>query len=251
MNSKQKTNWWIDLVLFIGFTTTFFLNLTGVELHQWIGILSGALAVYHLLLHLNWVEAVSKRFFSKTSGQARIYYALDVLLLLGFILIGITGLVISTWLNFSLSNFTLWLKTHITISIVTLTILLLKLGFHSHWIVRTTRKILIKPVIVPARNVIQPSKVNSNRTGRREFLQVMGIVGAGAFLALVNASKSLTDAAAAQTTSDTETTVLQSSSLSSSSNCTVSCRRACSYPGHCHKYTDTNNNGRCDLGECI
>ena len=50
MNTKQKTNWWIDTVLFIGFITTFFLDLTGVEAHQWIGILSGALAAYHLLI---------------------------------------------------------------------------------------------------------------------------------------------------------------------------------------------------------
>lgn len=27
------------------------------------------------------------------------------------------------------------------------------------------------------------------------------------------------------------------------------CNRDCSYPGHCRRYTDQNNNGRCDLGE--
>jgi len=68
MNSKQKTNWWIDFSLFAGFITTFFLNLTGVAVHQWIGIFSSALAAYHLFLHHDWVEAVSKRFFRKTSG---------------------------------------------------------------------------------------------------------------------------------------------------------------------------------------
>ena len=255
MKTKLKTNWWIDLVLFTGFITTFFLNLTGVELHQWIGVLSSALAAFHLLVHLNWIEAVSKRFFTKTSAQARVYYVVDVLLLLGFMLIGVTGLVISTWLNFSLSNYTLWLETHITISITTLMVLLLKLILHSRWIVSSTRKILARPVKMPTQNVaMQPAKVGSNHMGRGEFLRVMGIVGAASFLALVNASKSLADSAATQTTSDTEettTTALQSSSLSSSSNCTVSCQKGCSYPGHCHRYTDTNNNGRCDLGECI
>ena len=262
MNTKQETNWWIDLTLFAGFITTFFLNLTGVEVHQWIGILCGALATYHLLLHLDWVEAVSKRFFGKTSGQARIYYVLDVLLLLGFALIGVTGLIISTWLNLSLSNFTTWLNIHITISIATLVTLLLKLAVHWRWIARATRKIRAKPVKAPVQNAVkQPARVRSSRMGRREFLQVMGIVGAASFLALANASKSLAETVAtteATTTEEVNTQAVSnpanrsnpSISSSSSSSCTVRCRKACSYPGHCHHYVDTNNNNRCDLGEC-
>jgi hypothetical protein len=41
----------------------------------------------------------------------------------------------------------------------------------------------------------------------------------------------------------------QSSALSS--GCVVRCERGCSYPGHCRRYTDSNQNGRCDLGECV
>ena len=44
MNTKQKTRWWVDAVLFAGFIATFFLDLTGVELHQWLGIFGAALA---------------------------------------------------------------------------------------------------------------------------------------------------------------------------------------------------------------
>jgi hypothetical protein len=262
MNTKQKTNWWIDLFLFTGFITTFFLDLTGVAAHQWIGIFSGTLAAYHLFLHRGWVGAVSKRFFVKSSGRARLYYALDVLLLLGFVIIGVTGLVISTWLNLSLSDFTAWLNIHITISIATLVTLLLKLAFHWRWIVRTTRKIWAEPVMAHAKNAaVQPAKVSPGHMGRREFLQVMGVVGAASFLALAKASRVLaetvatTEAATAeevdtQTTSNPATSSNQSTSSSSNSSCTVRCRKACSYPGHCHRYMDTNDNGRCDLGAC-
>ena len=264
MNSKQKRNWWIDLALFAGFITTFFLDITGVEAHQWIGIFSGALAAYHLFLHRDWVVAVSKRFFVMTSGQARIHYSLDALLLLGFSLIGITGMVISTWINLPLNNFTTWLNIHITISIVTLMTLLLKLALHWRWIERTTRKIWAGSSIAPAKNtVVQPVKVRSSSMGRREFLRVMGVAGAASFLALVNASKSLaetlstaeepttTESIDSQTTSSAATSSNQSSSTSSNSSCVVSCRKACSYPGHCNRYVDTNNNGHCDLGECL
>jgi hypothetical protein len=264
MNTKQKHNWGIDFVLFVGFIITFFLDITGVEVHQWIGIFCGALAAYHLFIHRDWVEAVTKRLFGKTSGQARLYYAIDALLLLGFVLIGATGLVISTWLNLSLSNFTIWLNIHITISVATLVILLLKLAFHWRWIFRTTRKIWAEPMRTPAQNaILQPAKISSGRMGRREFLQVMGIVGTASFLALLNASKSLAETVATTEATITEdvatetastskvTTSNQPSLASSDSSCTVSCRKGCSFPGHCHRYVDTNNNSRCDLGECV
>jgi hypothetical protein len=59
MNVKQKTYWWVDLVLFGGFLVAFFLSLTGVDLHQWIGVFGVLLASYHLLAHRDWVNTVS------------------------------------------------------------------------------------------------------------------------------------------------------------------------------------------------
>lgn len=205
MNTRRKTNWWIDLTVFAGFIAAFFLDQTGVIAHQWIGILSGLLAAYHLFLHLDWVKALSKRFYGKTSAQTQFYYALDALLLIGFTLIAATGLMISTWLNLSLSNYVGWLNLHITISIATLGALVLKLTFHWRWIVSTTRKIWSRPVKVPAPSAgLQPVKAGASSMGRREFLQVMGIAGTASFLALANASKSLADTLAAS--EDTATT---------------------------------------------
>ena len=41
---RQKTNWWVDAALFVGFIGAFFLNLSGVVLHQWLGVVAGVLA---------------------------------------------------------------------------------------------------------------------------------------------------------------------------------------------------------------
>jgi len=103
MNTKQKTNWWIDLVLFTGFILTFYLDLTGLELHQWIGVFSAVLAAYHLLTHRDWVEAITRRFFVTANGRSRLYYVMDTGLLIGFALIVATGLVISTWLGLTIT----------------------------------------------------------------------------------------------------------------------------------------------------
>lgn len=305
MKAKQKTNWWIDLVLFAGFITTFFLDLTGVQVHQWLGILCGELAAFHLFIHFDWVAAVSKRFFAKTSSRVRMNYFLDAVLLLGFVLIVLTGLVISTWLNLPLGNYTTWLSVHITISIVTLAALLLKLAFHWRWIAHAARNARAQPVPSLENAAPQPARASSGSMGRREFLHVMGVVGTSFFLALINASKGLAEtvaapgdiasidtaavpktitgdadptkavatveesatAAAAPTgaAATTETVVPteviaptatstatpSSQSFLSNSSCTVRCQKGCSYPGRCRRYVDTNNNNRCDLGECI
>jgi hypothetical protein len=60
-------------------------------MYQWIGVFGGLLATYHLSLHWDWVTAVTKRFFAKTSVRTRIYYLLDATILTGFYLIVMTG----------------------------------------------------------------------------------------------------------------------------------------------------------------
>jgi hypothetical protein len=267
MNTKQKTNWWVDLILFAGFIVTFFLDLTGVELHQWIGIFAGALAAYHLLIHREWIAAVSQRFFTNTSNRSRMYYLLDAVLLAGFTLIVGTGLVISTWLNLALGNYQGWLTVHIVASISTLVALVVKLGLHWRWIARAAQNAVSQPVTVPSRPLAaQPVKAAPSSMSRREFLQVMSVVSVASFLALITASKGLADTASTgstdagtNTTTQTNQTAANStssssttSSSSSNSICTLRCRKGkhCSFTGDCHSYTDTNNNNRCDLGEC-
>jgi hypothetical protein len=270
MNTKQKTKWWVDVILFACLIIAFFMDLTGVALHQWIGVFITALAAYHLLAHWGWVSSVTQRFFAGASGKARLYYAVDAAVLGGLAVIASTGLVISTWLDLSLANYGAWLAVHITASIVTLVATLVKLSLHWRWIASTTRKIFAPPA--PAAGAMS----------RQEFIKVMGVVGLASFLALTNATGSLSnlqqteatasldsqpsssstsgspvsstsassstasiDSASSQVASDT------SAASSASSTCVVRCGRGCSYPGHCGRYTDSNNNSRCDFSECL
>ena len=145
MKTKQKTYWWIDMVLFLGFLVAFFLSLTGVELHQWVGIFGGLLAIYHLLAHWDWVRAVGMKIFGSASGILQLRFFVDGLMLAGFVMIMGTGLVISSWLNLSLSNYSGWLSIHILASITTLLVLIVKLVMHWRWISRTARDTFTQP----------------------------------------------------------------------------------------------------------
>jgi hypothetical protein len=53
------------------------------------------------------------------------------------------------------------------------------------------------------------------------------------------------------TPTQTATQADPTATVSSEADCTVRCRKGCSYPGHCHRYVDSNNNNLCDLGECL
>lgn len=257
MNNKQKERWIVDAILFGGLLVLFFLDLTGVDLHQWIGLFAGGLALYHLASHWNWVTAITERFFEGSSNRARLYYVLDGALFAGFALMILTGLVISTWLNLTLSSYAAWLSAHIWISIATLGLVVVKIGLHWRWVASVALSLVremqpAEPVRVAAR-----SQPGGKRMTRREFLGVMGLVSVVSTAALNQAVHSLdaSEQSVAQTSSTTNIGTTSSSgssqTVTSSSGCTVRCGRGCSYPGHCRKYVDTNGNNRCDLGECM
>ncbi len=294
--NKPKFNWIIAAILFIAFLLSFWLDLTGVELHQWLGVTLSALAAYHLVTHLDWVEAVTRRFFRRTSNQARLFYLLDWVLLISFALIVETGLIISTWLNLSLDSYPLWVDVHVAISLISLALLVLKIGLHARWIIKTARKYFARPTWLhfPTRTS-QPHAAGPSlaavplRSDRREFLKLMGLVGAGALVSAVsvldvfsgNAAETAvtvqgraagghipagqaTPTVENQTVSDPETAVAtveptaapiwQEPAVVSQNNpsggCSAVCDRGCSYPGQCRRYRDNNGNGLCDLGEC-
>jgi cytochrome b561 len=95
MQNKQMRNWIVGATLSGGFVLALWLDLTGVRVHQWLGVALAALATYRLAVHWRWVVAVTGRLFGHTSRQARAFYMVDAALALGFVAILASGLVIS------------------------------------------------------------------------------------------------------------------------------------------------------------
>jgi hypothetical protein len=260
MNAKLKSKWWVDAGLFIIFLAAFFLNLTGLSLHQWIGVAAGAIALYHLITHWAWVKSVTARLFDKAASRSKRYYLIDAGLMLGLFTIIGTGLVISTWLNLSLTFYAAWRFVHIAASILTLGLTVAKISLHWRWIVTVARNIFSQPVSQPTRTAAGQQALPAKMVSRREFGQLLAVVGIGSFFALSRGIKSLqadeTTGAAAENTTQSSTIDLTSlftsaqSDPSTATTCAIRCNRKCSYPGHCGRYTDSNGNSRCDLGEC-
>ncbi len=183
----------MGVALYIGFLVTFFLDATGVELHQWIGLFIGFLVLVHLVLHIDWVAMVTTKFFGDISNSARVNLILDAGLGLGFFSIIFTGIVMSTWLNLTIIDYAAWSNIHTLLSVVTLFALMLKIILHRKWIVCTAEKYIFKrtpkkvlePVIA-----IQPT---ATRVNRREFLKVGAVVGVGTIIGVTHIHKVFED----------------------------------------------------------
>jgi hypothetical protein len=291
--NNQKHNWLIDIALITGFLLSFFLDVTGLPLHQWLGVGVSALVLLHLYLHWDWVIAVVKRIFGKTSWRARLYLILDAVIMLGAVVILETGLAISTWLNLDFYNFSTWVDLHIYSSLITLGLVVTKVGLHWRWIMTTAGKIFARKPGIRLQQPLRPFPVPvavpvlTRNVDRRQFLVLMGVVGTASVVAASNVLtrvKAVQSAApAASSTPSTnlaqaESELVQAQGVSSteaeglasqpsatatqapqvaynnpvqSTTCQVRCPKGCSYPGQCRRYIDTNQNRKCDMGECI
>lgn len=193
IKNHQLWKWFVDFTLFVGLILAAMLDLTGLPIHQWLGLGVGLLAGYHLLAHWTWIRAVSSRLASSASSQARRYYLVDAGLFIGFSLILVTGLAMSTWFDLELAAYDSWYHLHVFATIGTLALTVSKVGLHWRWVINVGRKIAgsparpaerTAPVPAPARVPLKPAVLRAPvDTGRRDFLRLMGVVGAAAVVA--------------------------------------------------------------------
>jgi hypothetical protein len=188
--NRQKQNRVVDGILYVGFLALMIMDLTGVDVHQFLGVGIVLLAIYHLILHRNWVITVTRQVAAfARSGKSTNLLFVDLALMTGFLTIGTTGLVISSWLNHPLDNYLAWWNVHVIASILTLVLIVLKLGLHWRWVANTiTRSLRPAPALEQS-----PARAASlhQRVGRRQFLGIMGAVGVTTLFAAASAMTAL------------------------------------------------------------
>jgi len=111
----------------------------GIRFHEWAGLIICLFYILHKALNWTWIKETSKRLFRGISGRARLNYILDVLLLVGFTLIVMSGMAISktidfSWLGFDQSHRMIYRSMHTSVSMITLIIAAIHLGLHWGWV---------------------------------------------------------------------------------------------------------------------
>lgn len=160
--NQTKINLAVDGGIFLGFLVAEAPHFTGIAVHEWLGIAFGAAIITHLLLHWQWIVAITRRFFSDIPWQARLNYLLNILLFIDVTLIIYSGLMIShvalPALGLSLGTGGAWHGIHHLTANLSLVLTGLHVALHWQWIVKAVKRYVVQP-LSSGRPVVQPSLV--------------------------------------------------------------------------------------------
>lgn len=133
----------LDIIMAIVFALLFNKFALGLTFHEIAGLAIGAAFIIHKLLNAKWIKCVTQNIFNKNLlFKTRLNYILDILLLLCFAFIIISGIFISKVLfpNIDISGESTFKLLHISISYATLMLIGIHIGLHWDWVMDKTKK---------------------------------------------------------------------------------------------------------------
>ena len=161
-NTKRKTNptkvnLFFDAAIFVAFLLALDPRLTGIAIHEWLGLAGAAAVVVHLLLHWEWIVGVTRRFLGRTSGAARLNYVVDVLFFIDLVVISLSGLMVSQallpLLGLAAPGGTFWLVAHSLSADLAVVLVAVHAALHWKWIVNAVRRYVLRPAAAVGKRV--------------------------------------------------------------------------------------------------
>jgi hypothetical protein len=135
----------VEVFLFVAFVVSIDLPLTGLEIHEWLGIALAVALTVHIVQHAGWLASTTRRFVTTASFHNRVNYVLGVALFLGFASITVSGLVIS---HFAMPFFGIhppggwfWHWLHVWSAEWMIWVIAVHLGFNWQWLVSATKRL--------------------------------------------------------------------------------------------------------------
>ena len=148
--NSTKLDVLVDAIIFLMFLIATDPRVTGIAIHEWLGLAFGAAIIVHLLLHWKWIVAVIKRFLSKQPGQVRLNLLLNILLFIVATLLVFTGLMISRVvlapLGLPPNRDFFWRWLHNFATDASVIIVGLHLALHWKWIVNAFKRYIMRPL---------------------------------------------------------------------------------------------------------
>ena len=174
MNSVNRrnpnlTNLWVDVLILAAALTAFAPNLTGLLIHEWLGLAFGITVWVHLLLHWQWLVGITRHFFTKARWSARFSYLLNAAIFIGFTVIIFSGVMESRFVlqtfGVNVTEGGIWKALHSLAAEATLWLTALHIAVHWRWIWSWIKKLARlprrKPVITAQRELaVEPVKID-------------------------------------------------------------------------------------------
>ena len=161
-NTKRKTNptkvnLFLDAAIFVAFLLALDPRLTGIAIHEWLGLAGAAAVVVHLLLHWEWIVGVTRRFLGRTSGAARLNYVVDVLFFIDLVVISLSGLMVSQallpLLGLAAPGGAFWLVAHALSADLAVVLVAVHAALHWKWIVNAVQRYVLRPAAAVGKRV--------------------------------------------------------------------------------------------------
>jgi hypothetical protein len=141
----------VDLAIFATFVLVMDVPLTGLAVHEWLGIAIAVGLIVHLVQHTNWIATTTRRMFAATSWRNRLNYLMMVALFLAFVTVIASGLIISEvalpWLGISTNPATFWVWLHLASVSAVIWLTALHVALNWKWIAITARRYLVRPLV--------------------------------------------------------------------------------------------------------
>ena len=136
----------LDVTTFTTLLVSMNPEVTGMTVHEWLGIaLAGGIGV-HLLTNWKWIVEMTKRIFTPVAKGKRLNYALNWAMFLDGLMIMFSGLMISESVaptfGLFLSGGHLWKEAHEVFTNAFLALLSGHIFLHWKWIVTTVKRML-------------------------------------------------------------------------------------------------------------
>ena len=141
----------VDIILAVSFLVLMSVNLTGLPIHEWLGIALMLVVIVHLLSQWDWTISSSRGFLSHLTQRVRLTYVLNWALFISVVLVFFSGLVISEnalpSLGLSIGQrgtgmFGFWHQLHTLTADAVLVLAAIHLGLNWRWVVSTLQQVL-------------------------------------------------------------------------------------------------------------
>jgi hypothetical protein len=140
----------VDVSLVLAFVLVMDVPLTGIPIHEWLGIALAVGLIAHLVQHANWIVTTTRRLLTSASMRNRINYLMMAGLFVGFVSISASGLLISEvalpFLGIEPVASDFWLWLHLASVTWVLWLTALHVALNWKWLVNAVGRFLIRPV---------------------------------------------------------------------------------------------------------
>jgi hypothetical protein len=135
---RARTNLVLDVGIGIAFLVAANPPLTGLAIHEWLGVAFAATLVAHLVLHWEWLTAATRSFVVRQGRGKRLNYIVDACLFVALTAATLSGLLISRHvmaaLGLPLPAGRAWRGIHSLAANASIAALGVHLGLHWNWL---------------------------------------------------------------------------------------------------------------------